>query len=110
MSKQQKILACALTLLTLTIALISSSSRFIPIKCALCQDEIQNVSYIEYKMGPWDNIPCLHTTCYSYINSYLAPNCDMTTAQWLETRGWSPRPNQTTGKTNAELSDFINNN
>ena len=106
--KQQIVLGLSLTVLTFTILLIAVSSKFIPTKCALCKKDVQHISYIEKKLGPWEEIPILHPTCHSYIVEYLAPNCDMTVGEWFEYRGWLPRPEETTGKTEQELLDFLN--
>ena len=96
-----------LTILTLAVILISMGSQMIPAKCALCQEEVQKISYLEKKLGPWEQIPVLHPACHNYIVKYLAPNCNMTTGEWLEIRGWNPRPEETANKSYQELLDFL---
>jgi len=109
MSKKQKfILSLSLTILTLSIISIALCSDLIPVKCALCKEEIHKVSYIERKIKYWDEIPILHPSCHAHIVEYLAPNCDMTVGEWLEYRGWNPRPEETTGMNHQELLDFLN--
>lgn len=106
--KQQVILGLSLTILTLTIISIALTSKLISINCALCKHEVQKISYLEKRVSYWDDIPILHPLCNSYIIDYLAPNCDMTVGEWLETRGWKPRPEETTGMSHQELLNFIN--
>lgn len=106
--KQQVILGLSLTILTLSIISIALTSKFISINCALCKKEVQKISYLEKRISYWDDIPILHPLCNSYIIDYLAPNCDMTVGEWLETRGWKPRAEETTGMSHQELLDFIN--
>ena len=106
--KQQIILGLSLTILTLTVISIALTSRFISVECALCKEEVQKISYLEKRISYWDDIPIIHPICHSYIVDYLAPNCDMTVGEWLEMRGWKPRPDETSGKTHQELLDYLN--
>ncbi len=109
MSKKEKIiLGVSLFVLTLTITLIILASPVVPLKCALCKDTVQKMCLAEYLTGPWREIPVLHPDCHNHISKHLAPNCDMTVGEWLEKRGWEPRPPETTGMSYQELLDFLN--
>lgn len=79
------------------------ATRIIPIDCVYCRKRITNISYLESMSGPWRDIPCFHPGCQDYVCNFLAPNCGLTMGEWLEIRGWNPRPEETRGKNWLEI-------
>lgn len=73
------------------------------IGCAHCRKNIYKLSSLEVSNQYWGDIPILHISCRDYIACVLAPNCDMTFAEYLEVRGWNPRHEKIKGKTWKEI-------
>lgn len=113
--KNGRLFLVSFLLLLITVSVSCVCGRYIPIKCCICGKHITTLSAVEYSIGPWADIPCIHPMCESYLSQFLAPNCGMSSGQWLEIRGWNPRPEETTGKTwkeivdkETKLEDFMN--
>lgn len=77
-----------IVLLVLILLVTAATSRFTRIKCALCKQDAHIVSWFEYQLGPWKNVPTLHPSCQYHIAASLAPNADMNMTEWLKIRGF----------------------
>jgi hypothetical protein len=106
-NKTIKLFIISIFILILSITISSLNGRFIPINCCICGEHVRTVSWLECKVGPWEDIPCIHQGCHKHLAITLAPNCNMSIGEWLEIRGYNPRAEEEKG---MAFEDIMNKN
>lgn len=104
----KKMLYVSVGILILSIITTALGGRFVHLECLVCDENIDSVSYLEYKLGPFEEIPMMHPRCSDYVANTLAANSDMSFGEWLEIRGWLPRAEETTGLPIKDLLEKLN--
>ena len=101
--RAKRLTTVAVVILLINFAFSILFTRIIPMNCAYCERNVNTLSLIEYEIGPWKSIPCLHQECHKLIAEFLAPNSGMTVGQWLEIRGYKVRQEDISGLSWQEL-------
>ena len=100
---KRRVLCASSFLFILSLLVCAITVRFHRVDCAHCKKNIYMLSTIEISMAYWRDVPMLHKGCLDYVSSVLAPNCDMTVAEYFEMRGWDLRHAETKGKTWSQI-------
>lgn len=114
MTKKIKLLfVVSLSLLLMTMLTGIFVSRLIRVDCVYCGGNYMMISLLEDHFGYFDDIPIVHFECEKEV-AKLANEEQITVGQWLEERGYRPRPEEIEGKTwkeiinrETKLEDFI---